>query len=124
MKINKSYRINKFLSFSFVFFVISSLSISVCAHPPKNTKIRFNNTSKTITIITNHYTNDTSTHFVEIITISDRDSILATKTYNKQSNKEYQLFTTQLPTKKRGDYIKVRSHCNKFGRKTREFILP
>jgi len=96
---------------------------TVLAHPPKDISTVYNPANKEITIFVEHYSADPQTHYIEIISVSDEKTILASQSFTNQTSNKGQTCKIILTGKKPGDSVSIYSKCNKFGKKRKTIVL-
>lgn len=97
------------------------LSISgVYAHPPSALNIKVD--GEKVTINSLHAVSSPEVHFISEIAIWVNDTKTVTQKFIRQ-NGESQVVSYDIPGIKKGDKIKVRSVCNKFGDLTKEVTV-
>ena len=110
-----------------IFFLLLSFSFVLCAHPPKSIDLSYDDAKATLAVKVWHNVGDSESHRISKITVFLGDQQIAEKLYpNKQQTPEYQEETFVFSDKplKKGDVVKVRANCSRFGRKTVELKWP
>jgi hypothetical protein len=110
-----------------VFFFLLLSSFLLNAHPPKAIDLSYDAEKATLMVKVWHNVGNSDSHRIAKITVFLGDGQIAEKLYpNKQQAPEYQEETFDFSAKplKKGDLVKVRANCSRFGRKTVNLDWP
>jgi hypothetical protein len=110
-----------------IFFLLLCFSFVLCAHPPKSIDLSYDAAKATLMVKVWHSVGDSESHRISKITIFLDGEQIAEKLYqDKQQTPEYQEETFVFSDKplKKGDLVKVRANCSRFGRKTVQLEWP
>ncbi len=109
-----------------VFFFLLFLSFLLNAHPPKSMDLGYDAEKATLTVKIWHKVGNPENHFIDKIMVFLGDEQIAEKAYTQQQTEAYQeeIFDFSAKPLKKGDLVKVRASCNKFGRKTVKLEWP
>jgi hypothetical protein len=102
-------------------FIIAGNTVS--AHPPKDISAIYDPRTEEITIFVEHYSSDPRTHYVEFISVSDENVILATQSFINQTSNDGQVCKLIMKGKKPGNSVSIYCKCNKFGKKRKSIVL-
>lgn len=103
-----------------IFFALLLSSFILNAHPPKSIDLSYDAVKAELMVKVWHKSGNPESHFIDKISVLLGDESLAEKTYSKQQSGESQeeIFVFNAKPLKKGDLVKVRASCNKFGKKT------
>jgi hypothetical protein len=103
-----------------VFIFASSLLL---AHPASNVELEFNQETSILTVNFEHKVKDAGKHFIfEIIVYLNKEEIIEQK-IEKQDSADSGIVLYKIIDAKPGDKIKVRTNCNKTGKKSAEIVI-
>ncbi|MBT3756774.1 MAG: hypothetical protein HOK80_09235 [Candidatus Cloacimonetes bacterium] len=105
------------MKFAFlVVFVLGSLLLS--AHPASNVELEFNQETSILTVSFDHKVKDAEKHFIfEVTVYLNKEEIIEQK-IEKQDDAESGTVLYKIIDAKSGDKIKVKTNCNKTGKKS------
>jgi hypothetical protein len=109
----------------FLFLLLSAFVLN--AHPPKSIDLSYDAAKATLMVKVWHNVGDSESHRISRITVFLGDEQIAEKLYqNKQQAPEYQEETFAFSVKplKKGDLVKVKASCSRFGKKTVQLAWP
>jgi len=102
----------------FLFIVLLIGSSLLVAHPASNVTLEFNQETSILTVNFDHKVKDAEKHFIyEVKVYLNKEVIIEQKT-EKQDNLESGNLVYKIIDAKSGDKIKVRTNCNKTGKKS------
>ncbi len=103
-----------------IFLALLLFSFLLNAHPPKSIDLSYDDVKAELAVKIWHKSGNPETHYIDKLTVLLGDQAIAEKTYQKQQAGEYQeeVFSFSAKPLKKGDLVKVRASCNKFGKKT------
>ena len=111
--------------FSGVFLAVLFLwGASAEAHPPKDIAVAYDAGTATLTVTIEHSVKDVAKHYIDEIRILKGGAELAKAKPSKQTNKEQEIFTVNLPGLKSGDVLTVEAKCNIFGTLRKDVSIP
>jgi hypothetical protein len=103
-----------------VFFLLFLISFLLNAHPPKSIDLSYDAAKDLLAVKVWHKVGNPEGHYIEKIVVFLGDEQIAEKIYQRQQTDKYQeeIFVFSTTPLKKGDLVKVRATCSKFGRKT------
>lgn len=109
-----------------VFFILLLLSFLLNASPPKSMDLSYDAAKATLTVKAWHKVGNPENHYIAKILVFLGGEKISEKAYQKQQTAEYQEETFDFSAKplKKGDLVKARASCNRFGRKTVKLVWP
>lgn len=103
------------------YFLVIALLIGsslLVAHPASNVNLEFNQETSILTVNFDHKVKDAEKHFIfEIIVYLNKEVIIEQK-MERQDDMETGNLVYKIIDAKLGDKIKVRTNCNKTGKKS------
>ncbi|MCF7794414.1 MAG: hypothetical protein K9N09_11510 [Candidatus Cloacimonetes bacterium] len=107
----------------FILIVLILSSAFLIAHPASDIELTFDQETSILTVNYVHEVKDADKHFVyEIIVYMNGDEIIEQK-METQDNSEGGSVLYKIIDAKAGDEIKVRTNCNKTGKKSAEIEI-
>ena len=102
----------------FLFLLLCTFLLN--AHPPKSIDLNYDAEKATLSVKVWHKVGNPENHYIEKIAVFLGDEPIGEKTYSRQQTDTFQdeLFVFSEKPLKKGDLVKVRASCSKFGRKT------
>jgi hypothetical protein len=103
-----------------IFLALLLTALVLNAHPPKSIDLAYDDAKAELTVKIWHKSGNPESHYIDKVTVLRGDEAVAEKTYQKQQTGEFQeeVFSFAAAPLKKGDLVKVRASCNKFGKKT------
>ncbi len=106
-----------------IILFIAIFSISTYAHPPKKIEIKYNKKDKTLKVVVLHKVKNTNAHYISLVKIIVNGEDRKVRTPKTQSKKEFHKVIVKLKDIKKGDKVTIIAKCNKFGKKSKNFII-
>ena len=102
-------------------FLVSALLLG--AHPASDVILSFDRETSTLTVDFTHKVSDAADHFIFEVTVYLNKDEIITQKIEKQETAEGGNLVYRIIDAKPGDVIKVKTNCNKSGKKTGELTL-
>ncbi|MCF7918497.1 MAG: hypothetical protein K9N06_01105 [Candidatus Cloacimonetes bacterium] len=103
--------------------VLLAGSSLLLAHPASEVTLAFDQETSILTVNFAHNVNDVDKHFIfEILVYLNGEQIIE-QLLQKQDNTETGTVIYKIVEAKKGDKIKVRTNCNKTGKKAAEIVI-
>jgi len=94
------------------------------AHPPKDIAVAYDAGTATLTVTIEHSVKDEEKHYIDEIRILKGGTELAQEKPSRQTDKDQEIFTVNLPGLKSGDVLTVEAKCNIFGTLRKDVPIP
>jgi len=88
------------------------------AHPASNVDLEFDQETSVLTVNFDHKVKDAEKHFIFEIIVYLNKEVIIEQQIQKQGNLESGILVYKIIDVKPGDKIKVRTNCNKTGKKS------
>ena len=102
----------------FLLVVLLIGSSLLVAHPASNVTLEFNQETSILTVNFDHKVKDLEKHFIFEIIVYVNKEVIIEQQIQKQDNLETGSLIYKIVDIKLGDKIKVRTNCNKTGKKS------
>ena len=86
------------------------------AHPPSDIKITFDPQTHVLHAVIMHNTSNPINHYIKKADIGLNGKEIASVSFTRQENNEYQTVTYSIPDAKNGDVVSVEGYCSISGK--------
>ncbi|MBK8805216.1 MAG: hypothetical protein IPO21_00645 [Bacteroidales bacterium] len=95
----------------------------VMAHPAKKVELQYDKASGEVTITATHSVKNVKDHFIDYVTIEINGKEVKKELFTEQTSIEVQVYKYKIESPKKGDVIKINTHCNKSGTKGASLVI-
>jgi desulfoferrodoxin (superoxide reductase-like protein) len=103
--------------------VLLAGSVILSAHPAKEVTLSFDQVTSILTVNFEHKVKDAGEHFIDEIKVYLNKEVIVEQTITLQDNLETGTVVYKIVEAKAGDKIKVKTKCNKIGKKSAELVI-
>ena len=104
----------------FVCFILSSVAY---AHPPQSIQIVYDPSTKILTAIIEHNTNNPLKHYISKVDVRLNGNGIISQYISRQDNENLQRVSYYVPDAKTGDRLSVEGECSISGELKREITV-
>jgi len=103
--------------------IILLSSLTLFAHPASKVELTFDRETQILNVSFEHKVKDAEDHFIFEIKVYNGKKEVITQEISRQETLEGGNFQYKLIDVKPGDKLKVRTNCNKTGKKTAKIVI-
>lgn len=98
-------------------------SFLVIAHPAKKVELQYDNTSGVITVTSTHSVKNVKDHYIDYVTVEINGKEVKKELFTEQTSVQEHVYKYKIESPKKGDVVKVNTHCNKSGTKGASLVI-